>query len=136
MADRYRDEIEGLHAFIAAWFRGDVAQDDGLFDAEFTRRLDPALINIQPSGQVLTRQDLLNGIRAGHGGNPDFRIEIEDVSLRFSEDDLARVTYVEFQRGAKNTVPADNRRVSSVLFGGVKEGGSLTWLHIHETGRQ
>ncbi|MFY0611607.1 MAG: DUF4440 domain-containing protein [Hyphomicrobiaceae bacterium] len=135
MVDRFRDEIEEVHAFIAAWFRGDVAQDDALFEKQFAARLDTALVNIQPSGQVLTRDDLLTGIRAGYGSNPAFQIEIEDVALRCAGHDLALVTYVEFQRGARNTDPADNRRVSSVLFRGLNAGGTLIWMHIHETGR-
>ena len=51
MIDRYRREIEEMHAFISAWFRGSVANDAVLYEAEFARRLDPALVNIQPSGQ-------------------------------------------------------------------------------------
>ncbi|MGI9393116.1 MAG: DUF4440 domain-containing protein [Boseongicola sp.] len=134
MTDRFRNEIEDMHAFIAAWFRGDVAHDGKLFEEQFARRLDPALVNIQPSGQVLTRADLLDGIHAGYAGNANFQIEIEDVVPRFAQGDVALVTYVEFQRGAKNTVPADNRRVSSVWFRSVQDGAPLRWLHIHETG--
>lgn len=134
MNERLRSEIEHVHAFIAAWFRGEVAQDDALFNAQLAARLDFALVNIQPSGQVLTRAELVNGIHSGYGGNPNFSIEIDDVVVRFARNDVALVTYVEFQRGAKNTVPADNRRVSSVMFRGVQEGEAPVWLHIHETG--
>ena len=134
MSDHFRREIERVHAFIAAWFRGDVARDDALFDSQLATRMDRALVNIQPSGQILTHSDLVDGIRAAHGSNPDFHIEISDVVLRLVDDDLALVTYVEFQRGAKNTVPADNRRVSSVLFRCVHPDAEPVWLHIHETG--
>lgn len=134
MIDRYRGEIEEMHAFISAWFRGSVANDASLYEAQFARRLDPALVNIQPSGQVLTRADLLDGIRAGYGGNPDFFIEIEDATLRWADAGLALVTYVEFQRGARNTVPSDNRRISTVLFRDTPGGAAPVWLHIHETG--
>jgi len=134
MSDRLGSEIEHVHAFIAGWFRGEVAQDDALFDAELAARLDVGLVNIQPSGQILTRAELVEGIRSGYGGNPNFSIEIDDVVVRFADNDVALVTYVEFQRGALNTVPADNRRVSSVLFRGVGDGEAPVWLHIHETG--
>ncbi|MGI9476225.1 MAG: DUF4440 domain-containing protein [Hyphomicrobiaceae bacterium] len=134
MIDRYRTEIEEMHAFIAGWFQGSVAQDAALFEAQFARRLDPALVNIQPSGQVLTRADLLDGIRAGYGGNSKFSIEIDDVALRWADDGLALVTYVEFQRGARNTVPSDNRRISTVLFRDAPGAAQPVWLHIHETG--
>lgn len=134
MSVRLRSEIEHVHAFISAWFRGEVTRDAALFDAQLAARLDSALVNIQPSGQALTRAELVNGIRSGYGGNPKFRIDIDNVVVRFADNDLALVTYVEYQRGAKNTVPADNRRVSTVLFRGVQEGAAPVWLHIHETG--
>ena len=134
MKNQLQREIEQVHAFIAAWFRGEVARDDVLFDLHLAARMDASLVNIQPSGQVLTRADLVDGIRAAHGSNPDFQIEISDVAVRLLDVDLALVTYVEFQRGARNTVPADNRRVSSVLFCNVSSGGEPVWLHIHETG--
>ena len=69
-------EIGQVHAFIAAWFRGDVDQDDATFEAQLANRFDPRMINVQPSGQVLTRSDLLDGLRKGYGANADFEIEI------------------------------------------------------------
>ena len=125
------NEIRQVHAFIAAWFRGDVDQDDATFDTQLAKRSDPRMINIQPSGQVLTRSDLLDGLRGGYGANPHFGIEILNCELRLQAAGQALVTYVEQQRGAKNTVPADNRRVSSVLFD--MSGATPRWLHIHET---
>jgi hypothetical protein len=125
------NEIEQVHAFIAAWFRGDMEQDDAAFEARLANRFDHQMINIQPSGQLLTRSDLLGGLRSGYGANPNFQIEILNCELRFQAGGQALVTYVEQQRGAKNTVPADNRRVSSVLFD--ISGAEPRWLHIHET---
>lgn len=134
MVDRFRDEIEEVHAFIAAWFRGDVAQDDALFEKELAGRMDVALVNVQPSGQILTRAELIDGIRSGYGSNSEFRIEIENVEVQSASNELTLLTYVEFQRGARNTVPADNRRVSTVLFREVPGAPRPLWLHIHETG--
>lgn len=134
MSEHLRREIEQVHSFIAAWFRGEIPRDDAIFDAGLAARMDPAMVNIQPSGKVLSYTDLVDGIRTSHGSNPDFQIEISDVALQFVDGDLALVTYVEHQRGAKNTVPADNRRVSSVLFRGRHAGEDPLWLHIHETG--
>lgn len=132
MIEKLRAEIEDVHAFIAAWFRGDVARDDALYDAELADRVAPDLINIQPSGQVLTRTDLVEGIRKGYGTNPAFEIRISDFVLRFKDNDRALVTYVEHQSGAKNST-AENRRISSVWFAISPEGAPM-WLHIHETG--
>jgi len=132
LAHALRREIEDVHAFIASWFRGDLIPDDAVFDNGLCARMAAELVNIQPSGQVLTRSDLVDGIRAGHGSNSNFRISISDVVLRWVGDGKALVTYVEFQQGARQTVPADNRRISSVLFD--LSGERPLWLHIHETG--
>jgi len=132
LTDALRSEIEDVHTFIAAWFRGDVTADDAMFEAGLAGRIGPQLVNIQPSGRVLTRSNLVDGIRAGFGSNPDFQIWISDASVRWTDGGKALVTYVEFQQGARQTVPADNRRISSVLFD--IRGERPMWLHIHETG--
>ncbi|MFK7897602.1 MAG: hypothetical protein AB8G23_17325 [Myxococcota bacterium] len=130
-------EVDAVHAYISAWFRGDVPQSDADFIREFAGRLAPGMVNIQPSGQILTGEQLVTGIRAGYGSNPDFRIAIREGELRGFDDQggLAMFTYAEFQTGARQTVPADNVRVSSVLFSVSAEAERPFWLHIHETAR-
>ena len=127
-------EVVALHDFISAWFRGDIPNTDAVFMRGFANRTAPDLVNIQPSGAVLTRADLLEPIRAAYGANPDFRIAISDVAIRFvdAEQGLVLATYVEHQTGARNTTPSDNDRVSTVLFRR-EDGDRLVWLHIHET---
>lgn len=85
----------------------------------------------------MTRDELLEGIAVGYGSNPDFRIEIREGELRGfeSQGGLALFTYAEYQTGARQTVPADNVRVSTVLFS-IGDGSTRPlWLHIHETAR-
>ena len=132
---RIAHEIESLHEFIARWFRGDCERSDAAFDAGIARRLAPQLVNIQPSGQTLTLQQLVEPIRAAYGLNPDFRIRISDVVLRYIDDSskLVLATYLEHQSGARNTIPSSNTRTSSVLFQLEPDGDRLVWLHIHET---
>ncbi|MFT5507285.1 MAG: hypothetical protein ACI89J_000349 [Hyphomicrobiaceae bacterium] len=132
MIEKLRTEIEDVHTFIAAWFRGDVACDDALYDAKLAGRMAADLVNIQPSGQMLTRADLVEGIRQGYGGSPEFRISISDVALRAADQSRALVTYVEHQSGAKNSA-SDNRRISSVWFDVTADTAPPMWLHIHET---
>ncbi len=131
-----RKEVEDLHDFIAGWFRGDLENDDQTFNGSFTARLDINFRNIQPNGGVLTRDDIVGGIRSAHGGNPDFRISIHEVSLlgSFDHDRLLLAIYLERQTAARNTIPADNDRVSSVLMRRADDG-RLTWLHLHESAR-
>ena len=132
---RIEAEIESLHDFISAWFRGECAASDDAFADGFTCRLDQNFINIQPSGEVLTRNDLLEPIRAAYGTNSEFRITISDVSVQHIDHDggMVLATYVEHQSGARNTTPAANARISSVLFRNIAGDDRLLWLHIHET---
>ena len=122
-------EIIRLHEVIDTWFRGELAADR--FDPEFADALHDDFENIQPSGLVRPKADLLEPIRAAHGANPDFRITIEEPRLLAIWPGLILATYVEFQTGARNSA-ADNRRRSTVLF---ETGGPrLIWRHLQETG--
>ena len=123
-----RDEIVRLHRVIDGWFRGELPAER--FDPEFSDALHADFENIQPSGLVRSKADLLEPIRAAHGANPDFRIEIEAPRLLATWPGLILATYVEFQTGAKNSA-ADNRRRSTVLF---ETGDRLVWRYLQETG--
>ena len=135
LAAAVRREIEDVHRFIAAWFRGEIAARGDEFDRTLAARLAPQLVNIQPAGQVLTRDELLTAIREGHGANPDFQIAIRDVVLHpeLANAELVLATYTELQSGARNTDPPDNARISTVLLRVNPATDGFTWLHIHET---
>ena len=126
------EEIERLHAFISSWFRGEQGNDEATFSAGFSSVLSGAFVNIQPSGQILTKADLLDPIKEAFGRNPDFFITVSDVEVRniFAEN-YCLATYLEFQEGAKNTKPSNNYRRSTVFF--EKRDEALIWHHIHET---
>ena len=122
------DEVVRLHDFIAGWFRGEIGDDR--FDREFTAALHPDFENVQPSGAVLSRADLLEPIRAARGSSPDFRITIEEPRLLGMWPGLILFAYVEFQTGARNSA-AENRRRSTALF---EAGDRLVWRHLTEVG--
>lgn len=130
-------EIEAVHDFIGAWFRGEPENTDQVFKDGLADRLHAQLVNIQPGGQTLARADLLDPIRAAYGANPNFHIRISDVTVHFVFNDqgLILASYVEHQSGARNTTPADNDRVSTVLFNIADRTQRPVWLHIHETAR-
>ncbi len=123
-----RDEVVRLHDFIAGWFRGDI--DPGRFDDEFSGALHLDFENVQPSGQVLSRADLLHPIQSARAGNPDFQITIEEPRLLAAWPGLILFQYVEFQTGARNSAP-ENRRRSTVLF---ERGERLVWRYLTEVG--
>jgi len=135
LLDAVREEIETVHRFISAWFRGEAPGTADALAAGLADRLAPGFINIQPAGRVLEREALLASIEDGHGANPAFRIAITEVLLRHVDDrtGLVLATYVETQAGAKNSTPPTNARISSVLMRRSPETGALRWLYIHET---
>lgn len=128
-------EIEAVHDFISAWYRGEEPRTAEAFAAGLADRLAPDLVNIQPAGRVLERDALLTSIEAGHGTNPEFQIAIFDVTLRHVDEDrgLVLATYIETQTGARKSTPPTNARISSVLMHRLPGPAALQWLHIHET---
>ena len=126
--EQIRLEVERLHVFFVGWFNGTIAKDT--FDSEFFDRMGEDIEYILPGGVRLGRDELGPAIRNEYGSNPDFRIAIGDVKVQRAFDDYVLATYVEWQRNAIASKPADNGRISTVLFKGPEP---FTWLHIHET---
>ncbi len=120
-------EIVRLHDVIEGWFTGRLAVDR--FEPDFADALHPPFENIQPSGLVSSRADLLDALRAAHGANPDFRITIEEPRLLAVYPRLILAGYIEAQTGARNSAP-ENRRRSTVLF---ETGDRLLWRYLQET---
>lgn len=125
------EEIESLHRFFVDWFTGAVADDAALFEERFSARFDPEFVLIAPAGHMLALDELSQGVRSTYGTNPDFRIQIRNVTVRLHTQDLALVTYEEWQKAAKKTTPPNNARVGSALFRRSSRG--LRWFHLQET---
>ena len=129
-------EVEAFHDYLSAWFRGEVAEDDAAFDANLTSHWAEGMVNIQPAGGAHPGTAILEKIRGGYGANPNFRISIHDVSIvdvvRSAKADHVVATYVERQRGAKQSHPPENDRRSSVWMEREPDG-RWRWRHLHET---
>ena len=121
-------EVVRLHVFLGAWFRGEIAVDR--LAPDFADSLHPDFENVQPAGRVLNRTVIVDQIRQGHGGNPDFRIEIETPRLLATWPGLVLFQYVEAQTGARASA-SQNRRLSTVLF---ERGERLIWRYLTEVG--
>ncbi|MHC4949005.1 MAG: DUF4440 domain-containing protein [Planctomycetota bacterium] len=129
-ASRCRDEVEQLHAFFQAWFRGELPPDDEEAFARFADVLAPAFTMIDPAGRAGDRAATLAAVRSGHGAEPGMTIGIRDHRHRLSGGDLSLVTYEEWQTRGGVT----RGRVSSALFrANDATPNGVEWLHVHET---
>ena len=84
---------------------------------------------VTPQGDVLTRAQVLAGVRDGHGAR-HVRIWIEEPALLWDSASIVIARYQEWQQEA-----ADPKgRVSTVVFerDGATPNG-LRWLSVHET---
>jgi len=131
ITDRARTEIESLHTFFCEWFAGHLPKES--FNEKFLNRLSKDLVFIPPAGSNLGLDDLSSSIYRGYASNPDFRIQIRNVSVTREFDGYIVATYEEWQRNALASTPPDNGRIATVVFAVDGPSEKLTWLHIHET---
>lgn len=128
--DAVCEEITAVHVFFESWFNGRVPNSDEVFHKGFTEHLGDRFLIIVPGGDVLGAENIAAAIRSGHGSNPDFRIQIRKVEVRLHTDLLIVATYEEWQRNARNSTPANNGRVATVVF---ECADHLRWCHLQET---
>jgi hypothetical protein len=131
LLERVTDEIEQLHAFFVTWFNGTAVDSDDVFDRGFVDRMAPQGTLIQPGGERKQLGDLAEGMRRAHRSSPNFDIRVRNARLEHVTPELVIATYEEWQRGAINSEPPSNGRLSTVVF--LRESERLRWLHIHET---
>ncbi len=131
MESACRKEIVQLHQFFEDWYHGRIENSDAAFSRMAGVMAKPFTI-IFPSGGLRQRGDILRLVREGYGRwrGSNNRIWIENVTLRWQEDDICLLTYEEWQEAeGKRTA-----RLSTVLFQaqpGPPNG--LVWRHVHET---
>ena len=121
-------EIIDLHKFFTEWFNG--TADSEQLEPRFLSHLHKNIQFIPPEGEVMTGDVLKEGFRRGYGSNPNFRIQIRDIDIRYERGNLVLVTYTEWQIGAAMSSKANNARVTTVLM---EMTNPVTWLHIQET---
>jgi hypothetical protein len=126
MIDHCFDEIESLHAWFGAWFRGEI--EDNTF-RRFTDSLAPSFVMFDPSGTVREREEVVATI-LGLRGARTVDIWVTDLHAVWAEKDLALVRYLEHQRSATG----ETVRRSTASFRRMDEAASgVQWLHVHET---
>ena len=127
--DLAQNEAIRLHDFLAAWFRGEL--DDEEIHRSFADALHPDFENVQPAGITLSKDDIVSAIQPGRGSNPDFQITVEAPRLLGTWPGHLLFQYVESQTGARSSEP-ENRRLATVLF--ERNGEKLIWRYLTEVG--
>lgn len=127
--ERCRAEVEDLHQFFEGWLSGALPNTEAAFERA-ERALGSGFRLIHPSGEGRSREEILTGLRQGHESQPELKIEIRDVRLRASGENLVLATYEEWQQSERGP----DGRLSTVAFHRDEQAPNrLRWVHVHET---
>jgi hypothetical protein len=123
-------EIEDLHAFFVAWFRGDVPDTDEVW-ARAPQVMAPGFVLVSPGGDRHERADLLTAIRAQHGGHAaGFDIWTKGFEVIAIGRDQITVRYEEWQRRGEDVLG----RASLAVFAYDESAPhGVVWLAVQET---
>ena len=125
-----RGQIEALHQVFQDWFNGALDHSEASF-LPIQEALATDFTMITPKAEVVRRRELMSRLKKGHGTRAgQLRIWIDDVELLHERDDIAIVSYIEWQRMGDEE---DRGRRSSVWFQQRPDGSGWLWRHVHET---
>lgn len=133
-AERSEQEVRDLHVFFQQWSTGDLPNTDEAY-ARFGDALAPDFSLIDTDGSVVSRDDLVSGLRGAHNRWPGGgSIGISEVQPVMVQGDIAVLTYVEhhdFDGGEGRKMSA---RRSTVTFHDDADGpNGVRWKHLQET---
>ncbi len=130
LTERCEAEIVELHQWIEEWSNAELPNTPEAFK-RFDQVIAPSFVIIDPDGELIERQPIIEALRGAHGRwqGAAGRISIDGYRLHQTGDGLALATYVEWHDLPSGRVG----RLSSVLFGtNAQAPNGLEWLHLHE----
>jgi mannose-6-phosphate isomerase-like protein (cupin superfamily) len=127
--DCARREIDDLQRFLQGWYRGTETRDIG----RVARALASEFELLAPTGDVISRDQLLTELVAERGAHPALTITIEHVGVRKAEEGATSIEYVErhIERGA-----TDTRLCCALLRRDSKQSHMMELVAIHERTHQ
>ncbi|HSM40215.1 MAG TPA: nuclear transport factor 2 family protein [Afifellaceae bacterium] len=125
--------IHDIHAFFTDWVGGRCPGDAATFRQNALDRISDDLVAIFPAGRMFGKKDFEGYMSGIYGSNPDFRIDIRDIRIAHSGDDMAVVNYQEWQRNAKDSDQPNNGRLTTMVVGARPSGDGIEILQVHET---
>lgn len=84
---------------------------------------------VTPRGEELSREEVLSGIRDGHGGGA-VRIWIEAPTLLF---ETAAIVVARYQEWQQQGVDPEGRLSTVVFARDAQRPNGLRWMTVHET---
>lgn len=125
----WRTEIEELHAFFEDWIGGTVEATDDEF-GRLEARMSDDFTFVPPSGEVMSREEIVGAVKQAHGSRAGLRIRIDDLRLLHASGSCLVAAYREWQEAAGERTG----RASTVVFRRDEAAPrGLAWLHVHET---
>jgi len=126
LAGKATREVEALHQFFVAWFRGEPA-DFAACEAVFS----PDFRMITPDGAVHGRAAVVARLSAARASAPaDFAIEIVAPGVAWQSANAVLLEYVERQyRDGRTSL----RRSSGLFTGETAAPRGVVWRHLQET---
>lgn len=131
LESKTRDEIARLHRFFVDWFGGQLPATDESF-AALEAALAPGFRMITPTGEALTRKELVGRLRGAHGSR-NVLIETSPLSVQVLDGVRVLATYEErsTEDGLTRVI------VTTALFERAASApNGLAWVHVHETERR
>lgn len=124
-------EIIRFHVFFVDWMTGALTQTDDHF-AQFSDSLSDDFYIVSPSGQVSRRDLLINEVHRAYNQRHNFRIWIENVTVRHTFENIVVATYEEWREIEGDTNPT--ALISTVIFTkDQSKPNGLMWQCVHET---
>jgi hypothetical protein len=120
-----RSEIDELHAFFQAWYRGvdtdGIARVAGVLATEFEL--------LASTGECLSRAQLLSELAGERGAYPNLEIGIVYLGSRFTGQNAASIEYIE-QHVENGQI--DKRLCCALLRRSQSESRPVEWVAIYE----
>ncbi len=131
MPDPAAQEIHDLHAFLAAWYRGEIEKTRAAFARAYDVTAEAFTFVSPASGQVIPRDVLLGALYERHGTLPGYDAQISAITPRHRVGEIAIYTYVireVFDAEREQTVT-----VSITFRDAPAAPNGVAHLHVHET---
>jgi hypothetical protein len=122
-------EVIDLHIFFQEWLDGSLPNTDAAF-ARFHAATAAGFTLISPDGSIAAGADTATWIQTAHGTRRGFRLWTDAHNVRYVNDNLAVVTYQEWQTRDGVTTG----RISTAIFVAAPAApNGVAWLHVQET---